>query len=292
MKYFRILLLILPLAGFFTSCDKIEPPYIEGTLPPDTTECPVPDFPADTHHVRTVLIEEYTGHKCVNCPTAAVTAHEILNTYGEKVVLMAIHAGYFAQTESGNYSLDLNSTAGTDLYNNYGITNNPAAMFNRKSISGVNIFEAYPTWEATFLDVQDTVPTIDIQMIINYNSSESKACIHVQTEYLVDVDRPLKLALYVTEDSIHGYQKNNNSGIGPTPDIPNYVFMNVLRGSVNGTWGSDLNTGDVEADSNMVSSFKLILNANWVAKNCHIVAVVYDPSTDEIWQAAEEKIVP
>jgi hypothetical protein len=82
------------------SCDEIDPPYMDGvqTPPIDTTECPIPTFPADTHHVKVVLLEDYTGHKCVNCPTAAEIAHNLQITYGEKIILMAIHAGFFAET--------------------------------------------------------------------------------------------------------------------------------------------------------------------------------------------------
>jgi hypothetical protein len=228
----------------------------------------------------------------VNCPTAAVTAHDIVNDYGEKVVLIAIHAGYFAETESGNYSLDLNSTAGTELHTEMGITNNPAAIFNRKYIGGARIFESATAWESTFLQVQDTVPLVDMQMILNYNSAANRCCIHIQTEFLVDISRPLKIAVYVTEDSIIGYQKNNNIAVGTTPDIANYVFMNVMRGAVNDTWGTNLgNTADV-AGTKTVSSFMLTPNALWVADHCHIVAVVYDADTDEILQAVSEKMTP
>ncbi len=293
MKKFCIPFLIAGLAIFIYSCDKINPPYtVGGDEPIDTTLCPVPDFPADTHHVKTVLIEEYTGHTCVNCPTAAVVAHDIKSNYGEQVVLMTIHAGFFAEVESGNYSLDLNSATGTELHSYIGITNNPAATFNRKYIGGSRIFESSGAWEATFIQAQDTVPVLDMQMIINYNEAANRACIHVQTEYLVGLDRNLKLAVYVTEDSIVGYQKNNNSGIGTTPDIANYVFMDVLRTAVNGTWGTDLSTTAIAAGTKTVSSFKLTPNAAWNDDHCHIIAIVYDADTDEILQAVEEKMTP
>jgi len=294
MKKLIFLLLIVITAVFFIQCDKIEPPYTEGDpIPPiDTTECPIPDFPADTHHVKTVLIEEYTGHTCVNCPTAAITAHDIVSTYGEKAVLMTIHAGYFAETESGNYSLDLNTTPGTALHTEFGIAGNPAATFNRKYVGGSRVFEAYTAWETTFVQVQDTVPVLDMQMITNFNSSTNKVCVHVQTEYLVDLSSPLKIAMYVTEDSIIGYQKNNNSLIGTTPDIVDYVFMDVLRGAINGAWGTDLSTTAVIAETKKVTSFSYTLNSGWVADHCHVIAVVYNADTYEILQVVEGEVTP
>jgi hypothetical protein len=287
LKLFGLLLFASIVVG---GCDEIDPPYMKVLPPPiDTTECPIPTFPADTHHVKVVLLEDYTGHNCVNCPTAAEIAHNIQATYGEEVVLMAVHAGFFAVPHSGNYTLDLRTAVGESLYAHFGITNNPAAMFNRKYIGGARIFEAYSGWETDFLQVQDTIPVLDMQIINDFTESESKVCIHIQTEYLTDMDRHLKLAVYVTEDSIIGYQDNNNIALGPNP-IPDYVFMHVLRGAVNSTWGDDLSTTEITAGTKLISNFKLILDSGWDHDNCHIVAFVYDADTEEILQAAEEKV--
>ena len=293
MKRYFILLVLFVAVLDFSSCDKIDPPYIDGdTGTVDTVECPIPTFPVDTNHIKTVLIEEYTGHTCVNCPSAGVVAHDILEDYGDSVILIAIHAGYFAQVESPNYTLDLNTTVGTELHTNFGISNNPAAIFNRKTIGGSLIFESYTGWETTFLTAQDTVPVLDMQMIAIYDEDDNDACIHIQTEYLVNLNRPLKISVYVTEDSLVGYQRNNNSSVGTTPEIPDYVFMHVLRGAVNGTWGTDLSTTDVPAGTKKISSFKLVLNSLWKPEHCHLVAFVYDANTQEILQATQVKLIP
>lgn len=275
----------------FSACDKVESPYTEGP-PIDTTSCPVPEFPDDTDHQKVVLIEEYTGHACVNCPVAAMTAHEIIHNNPGKAILLTIHAGYFAETEPGNYSLDLNSATGTDLHAFIGIQDNPAATFNRKFIGGNRIFLAPTSWESTFVDVQDTTPVLDMQMITQYNASENKVCVHVQTEYLVNLSANLKIAIYVAEDSIVGYQKNNDAIAGPIPEIPDYVFMHVLRGAVNGTWGAALSNTLTTAGTKKVSSYSYALNPAWVPKHCHLVAIVYNADTDEILQAVEAPVIP
>ncbi len=294
MKKIISLSLLVLTASFFWACDEIDPPYIEGdpTPPVDTTECPVPDFPDDTHHVKVVLLEEYTGHSCVNCPSAAKTAHDIQVSYPEELIIIAIHAGYFAQTEAPNYLLDLNTAVGTELHSDFGITNNPAAIFNRKEIGGNLIFEAPTAWEATFLSAQSDVPELDLQMIVNYDQTGNKACIHVQTEFLTDVSRNMKIAVYVTEDSIVGYQRNNNASVGTVPEITDYIFMHVLRGSVNGTWGTALNNAATTAGTKTISSFKLVPDAGWLTDRLHLVALVYDSDTDEVLQAVEKKLKP
>jgi hypothetical protein len=111
----------------------------------------------------------------------------------------------------------------------------------------------------------------------------------VQTEYIVNTSRNLKIAIYITQDSIYGYQKNNNSSYGSVPDIANYTFMHVLRGSVNGTWGTILSTGSVAAGTKKIVSYKTFLDPAWEDDLCNIVAVVYDSDTYEIVQVQEAK---
>ena len=56
-----------------TACDKVEPPYMEdngGGVVGDT--------------VRTVLFEDFTAHKCVNCPRAHKMLEDLHQLYGEK----------------------------------------------------------------------------------------------------------------------------------------------------------------------------------------------------------------
>jgi len=105
----------------------------------------------------------------------------------------------------------------------------------------------------------------------------------------VNTNRNLKIAIYITQDSIYGYQKNNNSSYGSVPDITNYTFMHVLRGSVNGTWGAILSTGAVTAGTKKIVSYKTFLDPAWEDDLCNIVAVVYDSDTYEIVQVQEAK---
>ena len=50
---------------------------------------------------RPVLIEDFTGQACVNCPNATAAIHELQETYGEEnVIAVAIHCGPFAHLRS------------------------------------------------------------------------------------------------------------------------------------------------------------------------------------------------
>ena len=66
------------------SCDIIEAPYTEGNII-DTVLCPPQDFVANTTHIRKVLVEDYTGHRCGECPQAAEIASSLIATYDNRL---------------------------------------------------------------------------------------------------------------------------------------------------------------------------------------------------------------
>ena len=56
-----------------------------------------------TEAQRAVLVEDFTGQKCVNCPNATNVLHDILEAYGENnIIPVAIHCGpYGLNTATG-----------------------------------------------------------------------------------------------------------------------------------------------------------------------------------------------
>ena len=83
----RLFLPILGLFIFFGSCDVIDGPVNE-------------DFVIDTSggssFDKAVLLIDFTGHKCGNCPTAGETAKMIESSFGDKVIVVASHVGTLA----------------------------------------------------------------------------------------------------------------------------------------------------------------------------------------------------
>jgi len=274
----------------FFSCDKVDPPYMNET---DVSDCPVPGFPDVTNPQKTLLIEEFTAHKCIYCPTGSYYLNQIKSQpYGNKVIVLSIHASGLADPEAGNYNLDLRpDTHGEELYTYFAIPSEPRASFNREKLDGTTVFYSSPaTWQAKAEQVLTESPVMTLQLINNYDSATRKLCAHVKVKFLTANSQNLKMALFIAEDRIIGYQMNNNTSVGPTPDIPDYVFMDVMRDEFVGTFGETLVSGNVAQDSSIIRSYKKILDPAWNAKHCKIAAYVYDTDTDEVLQAVEEKV--
>lgn len=290
--FYKLLIAVTLFSGLFFSCDKVEPPYMNVT---DVSDCPAPTFPEITNPEKTLLIEEFTGHKCVYCPTGAYYIHQITQeSYGNRVVVLAIHASGLSVPEPGNFNLDLRplQNIGEDLYLDFQIPAEPRAMFNREKLDGNSFYYSAPdTWKSKAEQVLAQAPEITLQIINDYEEASRKLCTHVRTKFLGPNSQNLKIAVFISEDSIVGYQSNNNSAVGPTPEIEDYVFMDVLRDGFVGTYGEVLTTGNVSQDSAIIRTYKKILSPDWNHKHCKVVAYVYNTDTKRILQAAEAHVV-
>ena len=61
--------------------------------------------PVPSSFTKKVLIEEFTGHRCTNCPAAAKEISAIQNIYGDQVIAIAIHpSGGFMFTQPDPFS--------------------------------------------------------------------------------------------------------------------------------------------------------------------------------------------
>src|SRR4051812_17310300 len=122
MKRFPAAILILSVLVFstaFTACDKIKRP---DQRPPQVYHCidtlhQVIKTNTLTSNFRKVLLEDYTGHQCVNCPRAAEAAETLAIQYGNKLVVLANHVSDFA-----NPNKDPNASAYKEDFKNIAST--------------------------------------------------------------------------------------------------------------------------------------------------------------------------
>ncbi|MFO8054490.1 MAG: Omp28 family outer membrane lipoprotein [Bacteroidales bacterium] len=252
-----------------SSCDKIEPPYIED-----------PTFTAgDT--TRNVVLEKYTGHLCPNCPEGAKQARQLKDIYGENLILISVHAGFFSRTEPAPYDYDFTTPAGDALDNHFDFQSYPMGLVSRTHSAGQykrNISE----WSFYVDSLLHQAPDIIMELSANYNNSNRELTIDVFGTVLENIEGDYNLAVVITEDSIIRAQRNNNPQMGPTPDIPDYVHMHVFRAAVNGTWGENYFSGPKNSGDQLVDKqYSLTLDSKWKAKNCHIIAYIYRNDNNE-----------
>lgn len=284
MKTVKYFLIIFFSVSFFFACDKVEGPFREELVVPeeDTTEAEV--------KIRKVLLEDYTGAKCGNCPEAAVEANRLKALYGEKLVVLAVHAGFFAKPGASPFTYDFRTTVGNRIDTVFGISNagNPNGMINRRYYPNKNHIISHPVWGDSLINIIDKEPDAHIKITNSYNSSSSLLTTTITSEFLKAMEGDYSLGVYIAEDSIVKPQKFYT----PTDhNVLDYVHKHVLRGAVNGTWGEALTSGTAAAGSSYSKTYTYTLNTEWNASKCSVVAFIYNSATYEVVQVQETKII-
>ena len=275
-KIIKILLFFALIIVLLQACDKIEEPY----------EREINGGGGN----RKVLLEDYTGHTCVNCPGAAGTAHELKDEYKDQLVIIAVHAGYFAQPTNEPYTADFRTEVGEELNNFFGIVSNPAGMVNRIG-EGQERILVETEWQSAV--GQEVARPADAGITISntYNEQTRVLNTSLDIKFINALPGTYRTCAYIIEDSIVAPQKNNDPALGPSPDWLDFVHDNMLRGSLNDTWGDLVTDEDITAGSvYTVQCDGFTLNAEWKDRHCAIVAFVYNEDTFEIIQAEEEKV--
>lgn len=279
---FKPLLITVPLVILlFSSCDKIKAPYAlarHGNIS-DT----VIDWYDTVIPVKRVFLEDYTGHKCPNCPAAATIAHSQEEYYHGKLIVLAVHAGYYAIPGSGEFAADFRTTAGEEWNTDFLISAYPSGMIDRKEFNGHRILGS-EEWVTDIADIMDQSPDLNMLIHNTYDSVSRTVNSVIYSQFLRSITGSYNITVCVMEDNIISAQDSVSI------IIHNYIFNGVLRGSVNGTYGEIL-TASVDPSLTYLGRFSIPINTNWVPGNCWILAFVSKSDTREIIQVIKKKVI-
>jgi hypothetical protein len=260
---------------FVMGCDILEEPYRKGEVQLNTS--------------RKVLLEEYTGHLCPNCPTASKQMMELKGLYGDNLVMIAIHAGVLANSFGSTYNYDFKTETGNIWFDYFGVESAgvPNGMVNRKERSGSRII-APGSWGIMIQEELSLPVEAEIQLTASYDPTSRLLSVQTTNTLASPVlGEQYFINVVLIEDSIVKPQKNNNPAIGPN-EIPDYVHNHVLRMSFTGGWGVLLNPQVVD-----MKGFDEVLDvsSDIVPENSRLVAFITN-SSREVLQAEEIRLIP
>ncbi len=270
-----LFLFIISAFALFTACDQVDPLNSKKT---------VIEEPEDTTNTNKVLLVEFTGHFCGECPPAAELAHKLHESSNEKVVLLSIHSGGFANPTS-KHPADYRTPVGDALNSYFTVSSNPIATISYKSFDGTKLLNyVKPDLESKIQAVlkQETKVKLSMDASISGNSLNVNVSSTVSIAGIFDHS----LAVYLTEDSLQTWQKD--ARLNPT-DNYNYYHNSVLRASFNGAFGETFMTGSLPKKSTLSKSLSLAINPKWNTKYLRAIALIIDNTTKEIIQVEEIK---
>lgn len=269
--------------GMF-SCDKIEEPYIKPNN--QTSDTIIPLTGEDTlnwNNQKVVLLEDYTGVRCVNCPQASEITLSLQEEYQEQLVVLGIHAG-FLSTPNGGFP-DFRTEEGEEWYNHFSFNTNPIGTINRQN-NGQGYGYQYSEWNQAVAEAVIGESKIRLLIAKKYDEAKRKLIVSVYSKFLEESAEKYNLTVCLMEDSIVGKQ------VIPNDIDTAYIHRHVFRGCINGAWGKPLNgEGEIiNSGKQFVNNYSITLDEKFKADNCYIVAYVYKTDELTILQTAEKKI--
>jgi len=220
---------------------------------------------------RAILIEDYTGQNCVNCPRATEEIERLIEQYGDSVVIaVAIHSGPFSKEKDGT-STPLRTEVGDMYFSRWNLSSQPVGLVDR-------LFDSMPfgytDWGGGVNYELTESPTSEAPVSFyidgDFDSESRRGSFEVQTIGLDENRISGKLQVWLVEDSIDSFQL--------MPDgsrVEHYNHMHVFRASINDPWGDDVTVGHGEV---VTKNYTFVMDPTWVPKHCAIITFLYDAS--------------
>ncbi len=224
---------------------------------------------------RGVLIEDFTGQRCINCPKAADEIHSLQQQYGDTVVIaVAIHSGPLGWRTSRDI-LGLVTDTGDDYYAHWNIDHQPCGIVNR---NGEAI--EYSQWATVVRDEIQQTATLGLELTAHCDTVSRQA--HATISALgISGATDGALQLWAVEDSVVALQM--------MPDgVANYEYVHnhVFRFAINGVWGEPFNIGEGEI---VDADYDFSISDEYQLQHISIVAFVTN-TTGKVVQVIQSKV--
>lgn len=244
-------------------------------------EQPLPDVK------RNVLIEDFTGQSCVNCPDASDLIHELQEQYGEDVVIgVGIYSGPFGKTPTSNKILNLMTEQGQRYWDHWfaSDTPQPVGKINRKP------YQYAEDWKSSVNEALSIPTKMELSVASSDFNPESRSYsieVHVKDE---SIERGL-LQVWLVEDSIVAYQKRAIDG--QTKILFDYTHNHVFRTSMipladDNDWGMGEEIALGQA-SVTCKNYVMVLDEAWKPEN--MSAVVFVTSDNGVEQVVKTPVI-
>lgn len=209
---------------------------------------------SQTQQKKNVLLEEYTGIYCGNCPSGHYLAEQVVQNHPDQVFIVSIHAWSFANPALfGGVDPDYRTEFGSPIVTLADPSGFPNASINRHlfpsfSSAGGTAMSRWVSgvyqWEVSSdsILVEDAYVNIAGETLIDTLTREMN--VDVQA-YFTDTGAPgsMRINVAVVQNNIVGPQLGGELNPGSfNPVDSTYNHQHMLRHLITGQWGDEIFT--------------------------------------------------
>lgn len=278
--------------GVIASCDEVDDPYEH-----------LDDFITDTGDVRfndtvmndanlssrVILIEDFTGHKCPNCPAATDLGKQLVNDNPGQVFVVAVHnSGNFSEPDD-KFPADFETEAGENLRVEFQIASFPAGLIDRQEWN--NSFRVgMGQWENNVNTKLQDPDYMELNFRVNstniYNTDSRILRVVPNVTALDNQSGEIYFVAYILENGIVSPQEDSRFP-NETP-IKDYVHNHLLRASfplddIGAKIFENPSSGDqYMTEFQSMDELRFELKPEWVDQNCEVAYVIYNRTSKEV----------
>ena len=268
MQLYKYLSILLGAGILFTlaSCDNVDENNRYVVVPKPIAQ-------------KRVLIMEFTGNRCTNCPQGAAAIHSIQEDYPGDVIAVGLHPEGGGPNTMPYGNQDFRCEEAQVMYEYYLPGGFPCAVFNGDKNS---MTTAYSTWGRDVYQIIDGQgpATMGIYGETHFNSSTRELTVDYTIDIYSNIATDLSVMVWIMENNIIGYQLDGGTLLN------NYVHNHVLRASMNGPWGQPLPSLQLVEGSEITGKASLVLDDKWVAENCQVIIYTFQTGNRIVEQAS------
>ena len=253
MKFLSSLLTASAALLLFSACDSVSPDESFVVVDPNEFE-----------PQRTVLVEEFTGQLCPNCPRAHALMANLESKFNSSdrmgIITVGIHVPvYGSNVPKGMVTIE----AATDELYGRDFSTAPAARINRRRSSPITTIDQWTGAILSELTRKSPVEFTELTADLNHDNTITISGKVHSSENIDDT----KVQLWLVEDDI--VMPQISDGIG----VPDYNHHSVFRAAINGVNGQSIDLQEKKETPFHVANFPLAEYVN--PENIRVVAFVY-----------------
>lgn len=259
-------------------------------------------MPVPAAEPHNVLIEDFTGVSCPNCPAATDIIKGIISNHPNRINVIAHHIKgnpqTFPQPESKyDFRTDAATTISKSVFNS--IPSLPIGGIDRRSGSSDIVHPLLydrSEWSSIADQRINISDSINLSVTSTFNAATNVANIEVKVVYLYPVNTKQYMSIAIVQDSLEDHQE-----VGSLVDTA-YEFESVLRNFV-----TTVPFGDPVAPTLATKAAGQVYLRRytytipttgvngWTPKHCRVIAFVHQDDANgakNIYQSKQVKLVP
>lgn len=273
----------------FSSCKEIGPEIDLGNTERDTTlldtTYTITTLPAAQQ--RVVLIEDFTGVRCINCPDGHEQAANIEAANPGRVIAVSLHSDFLGVAYTGQPELRIPEAQ--SLENLLGpAPAKPVAAIDRVLFNGeTSILQFLQQWSGRTNErlTQNVPVNIEIENTLETLGTSRNLKIKIKATYLQNITADNRLTIMLAEENVVAAQLTN-SGVDS-----NYIHKNVVRAFLT-RFNGDVLTAELTSGRVFEKEYKLNnLPQNWKLNDLKVVAFIHEfVASKEVQQTQVKKV--